>query len=131
MSNEATRPVYSRREFSKLSLVTLTGAAGLSSLGRLCAAEAAGKPNSKVAGVQIGMNVPYSFAKPQMSGEDILKNCVELGLSAVELRAQCVEVFMGASPDLIFIGKGVPKAEVADRTEKLRQWRGSAPMDQA
>ena len=65
-------------------------------LSRLGAAEAAaGKPNSKVAGVQIGLNVPYSFGSPLMSGDEILKNCVELGLSGVELRTQPVEAFLG------------------------------------
>ena len=48
-----------------------------------------------VAGVQLGLNVPYSFANPLMSGEDILKNCLQLGISAVELRTQPVEVFLG------------------------------------
>ena len=35
MSNQATRSVYSRREFSRLSLFTLAGAASLPFLGRL------------------------------------------------------------------------------------------------
>ena len=74
MSKQATGSVYSRREFSKLSLFTLAGAASLPFLGRLRAAEAAGKPNSKFAGVQIGMNVPYSFGKPELTGQEILEN---------------------------------------------------------
>lgn len=131
MSEQATRRLYSRREFSKLSLFTVTGAASLPFFGRLRAAEAAGKPNSKVAGVQIGMNVPYSFGKPEMTGEEILKNCVQIGLSAVELRTQSVEIFMGAAVDLIFVPKTAPKAEAAGREEKLRQWRRSAPMERA
>ena len=69
-------------------------------MNRLSAAEAPaklpGKPDSKVAGVQLGINVPYSFANQLMSGDDILKNCVQLGLSAVELRTQPVEAFLGA-----------------------------------
>ena len=77
------------------------------------------------------MNVPYSFGKPEMTGEEILKNCVQLGLSAVELRTQSVEVFMGAPVDLIFVPKTAPKAEAAGRNEKLRQWRCSAPMERA
>ena len=131
MSKQATSSVFSRREFSRLSLFTLTGATSLPFLGWLGAAEAGGKPNSKVARVQIGMNVPYSFSKPEMSGEEILRTVVQLGLSAVELRTQSVEVFMGAPSDLIFPPRNAPKAEAADRTEKLRQWRASAPMDRA
>ena len=81
--------------------------------------------------MQIGMNVPYSFGKPELTGEEILKNCVQLGLSALELRTQSVEVFIGAPLDLIFVPKTAPKAEAADRDEKLRQWRRSASMERA
>jgi sugar phosphate isomerase/epimerase len=131
MSKQATRSVYSRREFSRLSLLTLTGVASVPLLGRGRAAEAAGKPNSKFAGVQIGMNVPYSFGKPELSGEEILKNCVQIGISALELRTQSIEIFMGAPVGLIFVPKTAPKAEAAGRDEKLRQWRRSAPMERA
>ena len=90
---------HTRREFAKLSLAALAGVGLMPVLNRLSAAETPakppGKPNSKVAGVQIGLNVPYSFASPQMSGDDILKNCLQLGLSAVELRTQPVEAFLG------------------------------------
>ena len=48
-----------------------------------------------------------------MGGDDILRNCLQLGLSAVELRAQPVEAFLGA-----------PKA-AAER----REWRKSVSMD--
>jgi sugar phosphate isomerase/epimerase len=131
MNKQATKSLYSRREFSRLSLLTLTGAASLPFLGRLRAAEPACKPDSKFAGVQIGMNVPYSFGKPQMTGEEILKNCVQIGLSALELRTQSAEIFMGAPVDLIFPTKNAPKTEAAGRNEKLRQWRCSAPMERA
>jgi sugar phosphate isomerase/epimerase len=90
-----------------------------------------GKPNSKVAGVQIGMNVPYSFGKPQLTGEEILRNCVEIGVSALELRTQSVEIFMGAAVDLIFVPKTAPTSEAAGRAEKLREWRRSAPIERA
>lgn len=131
MRKHAIRPVYSRREFSRMSLLTLTGAASLHFRGWLQAAEAAGKPNSKFAGVQVGMNVPYSFGKPEMTGEEILRNCAQLGLSAVELRTQSVEVFMGAPLDLIFVPRTASKAEAAGGAETLRQWRRSAPMERA
>ena len=129
MIRKATGSVYSRREFSKMCLFTLGGAASVHFLGSLRAAEAAGKPNSKFAGVQIGMNVPYSFGKPQMTGEEILKNCVEVGVGAVELRTQSVEIFMGAPADLIFPPRNA--TEAAAREEKLRQWRGAVSMERA
>src|SRR5689334_12663946 len=131
MLRPAISSVYSRREFSRLSLFTLAGAAVGRFPGRLHAAESTGKPNSKFAGVQVGMNVPYNFGQPEMTGEGILKNCVHLGLSAVELRSQSVEIFMGAPADLIFVPKTAPKAEGAGREEKLRQWRRSATMERA
>jgi len=89
----------------------------LSAVNRLGAAETPAarptKPNSKFAGVQIGLNVPYSFANGSMGGDDILRNCLQLGLSAVELRAQPVEAFLGA-----------PKAAA-----EKREWRKSVSMD--
>jgi sugar phosphate isomerase/epimerase len=118
---------YNRREFAKLSLAALPAAAWLSNLDRLDAAEAApGKPNSKVAGVQIGLNVPYSFGKPTMTGDEILQSCIQLGLSGVELRTQSAELFMGVPSDALFPPKGAKGAP-----EKLREWRRTAPLDRA
>ena len=112
-----------RREFAKWSLAVLPGAGLLSAINRLNAADAVtpGKPNSKVNGVQIGLNVPYSFAKGDMSGDDILKNCVQLGLSAVELRTQPVEAFLGVP---------ATTGDAAAKAEQLAQWRKSVSMDQ-
>ena len=122
-------PPHTRREFTKLALAALPGAGLVSTLGRLSAAESTGRPNSKVAGVQIGINVPYSFANGAMSGDDILKNCVQLGLSAVELRTQPVEAFLGVPPELIGSQKGEEKSAGAARAGKLREWRKSVSLD--
>jgi sugar phosphate isomerase/epimerase len=111
-----------RREFAKLAVTALPGAALLSAGHRLLAADAAAKPNSKVAGVQIGLNVPYSFANAIMSGDDILAKCVQLGLSAVELRTQPVEAFLG----LPMVEAAKNKAEIAAGT---REWRKSVSLD--
>ncbi len=101
---------FSRREFTALALGSLP------LFGR---AAAAARPDLKVAGVQIGLNVPYSFGNVGMTGDETLKACVQLGLSGVELRTQPVEAFLGApSPG----GKG--KAPVDEGTaKKIRQWR--------
>ncbi len=120
-----TMSLHTRREFAKLALATLPCAGLLSSARHLAAAEAPGKPNSKVAGVQLGLNVPYSFASGSMSGDDILKNCLELGLSGVELRTQPVEAFLGVPAELINPKKGTAAAS----GEQLRQWRKSVSMD--
>jgi sugar phosphate isomerase/epimerase len=104
--------LYSRREVGKLALVAVPGVSLLFA-----------KPNSKVSGVQIGLNVPYSFGNLTMSGDEILENCVQLGLSAVELRTQPVEAFLGVPPNLVARGAGDAAAE------ELRKWRLSVPMN--
>jgi sugar phosphate isomerase/epimerase len=114
----AMRLSCTRREFAKSSLAALAGMSWFSVLDQLSAAEIPapppGKPNSKATGVRIGINVPYSFANPRMSGDDILKNCVRLGLDGVELRTQPVEAFLGAP---------------AANAEQLVQWRKSVSLD--
>lgn len=122
-------PSYTRREFAKLSLAALPGAAWLSGLDRLAAAEPShGKPNSKVRGVQIGINVPYSFGNMAMSGSEILDKCVQLGISGVELRTQPVETFLGVPAALLFPKRSAAK-NGEDAAGTLRQWRRSAPME--
>lgn len=121
-----------RREFAKLALSVLPAASFLSVANSLPAAsaKAGGKPNSTVGGVRIGLNVPYSFKNPTMSGEEILKNCVALNLSAVELRAQPVEAFLGLPAILVATQGGAKKGAAPDgNAEKLRQWRKAAPME--
>jgi len=120
---------YTRREFAKLSLAALPGAGLLSAMNRLGAAETPGKPNSKVAGVQLGLNVPYSFANSTMSGDDILKHCLQLGLSAVELRTQPVEAFLGVPANLIGRKASVTAGSAAVNAEQLWNWRKSVSMD--
>jgi sugar phosphate isomerase/epimerase len=121
-----------RREFVKLSLAALPAAGWLSDLNRLYAAEVpTRKPDSKVAGVQLGLNVPYSFADPLMSGDDILKRCVQLNLSAVELRTQPVEAFLGVPAELINPKKTAAADNAAAKSEQLRQWRKSVSLERA
>lgn len=118
----------SRRDFTKLALGALPGAALLPH-----AVIAADKPNSKVAGVLIGLNVPYSFGDAGMSGDDILQKCVALGLSGVELRTQPVEAFLGVPAEISNVKKpkDAPKDNVKDKAAKLREWRKSASVDKA
>jgi sugar phosphate isomerase/epimerase len=118
-----------RREFAKVALAALPGAGLMSMMDRLGAAEKPAKPNSKVAGVQLGLNVPYSFSSPLMSGDEIIKNCVELGLSGVELRTQPVEAFLGVPSKLVSPKNAVAKGAAAAGAEELREWRKSVSMD--
>ncbi|GDY21910.1 hypothetical protein LBMAG56_32570 [Verrucomicrobiota bacterium] len=125
--------LHSRREFAKLALASLPGVALLSVPHRLGAAEAPGaapgKPNSKVAGVQLGINVPYSFGNPLMSGDDILKTCVQLGLSGVELRTQPVEAFLGAPANVTSPKNAVVKGAAAANAGPMAEWRKSVSLD--
>src|SRR5215472_15005628 len=85
-------PMYTRRDLGKLVLAGLP-AAGWSA-----------KPDSKWAGVQVGLNVPYSFGtRGGMTAEDVLEKCIQLGLSGVELRAQPIEKSLGL-PDVLVLG---------------------------
>src|SRR5262245_10868767 len=81
--------LISRRDLAKLALVAVPGV-------RLLAA----KPDSKVAGVQIGLNVPYNFGARMMDGDEVLRRSVDLNISAVELRSQPVDEFAGTPPAL-------------------------------
>ena len=120
-------PSYTRRQFTRFA-ISIMPAAGLLSAARPLLAAA--KPDSKFAGVQIGLNVPYSFGGKTMSGDEVLKNCVQLGLSGVELRTQPVEAFLGAPAKAEKPAKGAP-ATAGATDEQIRQWRESAPIDRA
>jgi sugar phosphate isomerase/epimerase len=96
--------IYTRREVGKLALAGLP-AAGLFLRERAAAAGAFAKPNSKWAGVQVGLNAPYSFGDNAMSSDETLARLVQVGLSAVELRSQPIELFLGA-PAAAVTGRG-------------------------
>lgn len=129
---------------AKLALVALPGMAFLNAQ-RLSAATApVAKPDSKINGVQLGLNVPYSFGKADMTGDEILANCLLLNLSSLELRAQPIEAAMGApapvNPALTAAARrstATPeerKTAVAlekEAAEKLRVWRASASLSGA
>ncbi len=128
-----------RRHLGKLALAALPAS-------RLLA-----KTDSRFGGVQIGINAPYSF-HPQhsMSADECLEAIVKLNLSSVELRAQPIEAFMGAPPNLVAYppirqggnrggqkkgseGGGAPPPDVAAAKKAaaadLRTWRLAASMD--
>src|SRR4051812_8573540 len=98
-SMDAMTP-YTRRDFTKLALLSLPAVGLISTSGSLSAADApvgapagTGKPNSVVNGVHIGLNVPYSFGSEATTADEVLAACVTLGVSALELRAQPIEGF--------------------------------------
>jgi len=127
---------YSRRDFAKLALAALPAASVFSALSSLHAADkptkSGSKPNSRVNGVHIGLNVPYSLKNPALSGDDILQSCLALGLSAVELRTQSVEAFLGAPTHLVGARRAVATGGAAESaSEQLRKWRATASLDRA
>ena len=93
---------YARRELLKLGLGAVPLTYFLANRTSLLTATAAAatatatKPNSKFNGVQIGIIAPYSFRGLPSTAEDLLRNMVDLGLSAVELQNDPVERFAGA-----------------------------------
>jgi len=121
--------LYTRRELGRLALAGVPAAGALLKSG---SALAAGKPNSKWAGVQVGLNVPYSFGNNMMTGDETLDRCLQLGVSAVELRSQPVEQFLGVPMNLISPrGRGTPPPDPAAQkasAEELSKWRAGVPM---
>jgi sugar phosphate isomerase/epimerase len=106
-------------------------------LAALPAAGLLAKPNSKFGGVQIGINAPYSYGNNNMSADETLNNTVQLGLSAVELRTQPIESFLGSPA----AGQGArggrrgqltpeQQAAQAAAAEELRKWRLSLSVAQ-
>ena len=104
---------YTRRELGKLVLTLPV--AGL--LPRDAFAGVQAKPDSKWAGVQVGMNVPYNFGSRDLPIDETLAKTVELGISAVELRSQPVELAMGAP------ATGQRGQDQKTAAEALRAWR--------
>jgi sugar phosphate isomerase/epimerase len=137
--------LYTRRELGKLALV------GLPSAGLLLRSESAigappAKPDSKWAGVQVGMNVPYNFGMGNyLSGDEILARCIQLGVSGVELRMQPVELYLGSPEATAGAARGraagggaragrgraalTPEQQAAQKAAAAatRKWRLSAP----
>jgi len=112
--------VYTRRDLGKLALAAVP-------------ATLLAKPDSKWGGVQIGINVPYSYRGLPGDADHILEDTTGLGLSAVELRSQPVEAFFGA-PNSSRIGTAraktdEEKAEQAYGAEALEKWRLAASVD--
>jgi sugar phosphate isomerase/epimerase len=110
-----------------MALGSLPAAAWLSH-GRRAAGQAGrARPNSKVAGVQIGLNVPYSFGNNNMPASEVLDKCLELGVSAVEIRSQPIEGAMGWVAPAAARGQGASQAVAG----QLREWRRTADLAKA
>jgi len=123
----------SRRKFLG---TTALATAGLAFAPRAFAA-IKGKPNSKFGGVQIGA-ITYSWRSMPSSAEDILKYCVEAGISSIELMGDVAENYAGLPAGAPRPQRGVEmsdaqkaefqkKADAANKAQ--RDWRLSVSMD--
>jgi sugar phosphate isomerase/epimerase len=115
--------ILTRRDFGKLAAVTLPAASLLA------------KPNSNFNGVQIGA-VTYSFRALPSSAQEVLKYCVDCGISGVELMSNVAESYAG-SPAQAGAAPGggrmpvIPEPQEARRKAagELLKWRTSVSMD--
>ena len=114
--------MYTRRELGKLALAALPAATCCRSN-----AFAQAKPNSKVRGVMIGMNVPYNFGGRSAPVDEIIEKCVQLGVSGVELRTQPVEAFLGLPDSLVTAQRRRPAAATPSRRRPSRTPRARPP----
>jgi sugar phosphate isomerase/epimerase len=125
---------FTRREFGR---VALAGAPAIGALlrGNLAAAAVGQAPKlSQWAGVQLGLNVPYSLGTGNnIAAENLLKQVLEIGVGSLELRAQPVEHFLG-SPTVRAAAEAAkapnaprPAAPTPQQKAEIRTWRLSAP----
>ena len=114
------------------------------------ALQQAARPDSTIAGVRLGINVPYSFRGLNPTAEETLAAMVRLGLSWAELRGPTIEHYAGAPAALVGLNLGgaggggggggqaqqqtpeqvAARQEAArQRVAELRRWRLSQSMD--
>ena len=125
--------LYTRREIGKLALMALPAASLVES--PFAALAQPRKPNSVIAGVNIG-TITYSYrSMPDQSAEATLRYVVESGISQIELMNGPAESFAGA-PQAARGGGGrrgqpptAPQAAERESADRLKQWRTSVSMD--
>ncbi|HUR11110.1 MAG TPA: sugar phosphate isomerase/epimerase [Flavitalea sp.] len=130
--------LYSRRKFVGATSLAMLAAAS-DSFGFPAIIKNFSKPDSKINGVQIGV-ITYSFRTLPGNAEQILKYCVDSGISAIELMGPTAEEFAGAPHTSTEVRQGPggpPRGTVTDeqRTEQqnrmkaIADWRASVSMD--
>jgi sugar phosphate isomerase/epimerase len=132
---------FSRRDFIAKSALAATGLvmAQNSSFGFPAIIRNYGKPDSKIAGIQIGC-ITYSYRSLPTDAESVLKYLAESGISAIEMLGTTAEAFAGApnvstEPMKPFTPGPRPeltdeqKAERAKKAKELADWRSKVAMD--
>ena len=95
---------FTRRDLGKIALAALSSG------------KTSAKPNSKFAGVEIGIIIsPTNFRDIPLGADQILNNLVQLGISGIEMQDVRVESYAGAP--------------AAARQAEIKQWRIAASMD--
>jgi sugar phosphate isomerase/epimerase len=114
-----------RRELGRLALA-----------GASAASLSAAKPNSNFGGVQVGVNIPYSFHGMPSNADQILDYLAQVNISAVELRTQPIEAFLGAPAAAARgVGEAAPgkdplTPQQAAEIQELKKWRLSRSMNE-
>jgi sugar phosphate isomerase/epimerase len=128
----------SRRRFLGLSsaAAVFTMIPGGITTGSLYPLQQQEKPESRFGGVQIGA-ISYSWRSMPCSAEDILKYCIQTGISSVELMGDAAEKYAGLppSPPRPASGSMLSDADIKafekisqEAAEAQRNWRINAPI---
>jgi sugar phosphate isomerase/epimerase len=119
-----------RRRFAETVLGTAAAGSMIGAGGSLAGAQTS-RPNSRVRRVQLGLNAPYNFGNNNLSWDEVLFRTLLLGVSALELRSQPIEGYMGWAPP------NPPPTPAAGQTPQqvmaaeLRGWRRTADLTRA
>jgi sugar phosphate isomerase/epimerase len=121
-----------RRVFGKVTLSAIPTLAlfGTSALGAQSVAKS--KPNSRIAGVQFGVIVPYALYGLPADAQSVLSSLVQLGISGVEMQHYVAEAYAGAPPTGPRPrGTQTPAEQEGARqaAAALTKWRLSADME--
>ncbi|MGC3944078.1 MAG: sugar phosphate isomerase/epimerase [Chryseolinea sp.] len=131
---------FSRREFIQKGSAALSAVALSTSVLRGAPAiiKSLGRPDSKFAGVQIGV-ISYSFRSLPCNAEQLLKYCLDCNISAIELMGNTGEAFAGAphaSTEPMRFPPGPrpqrtpeQEAEQKKKDEETAAWREKVSMD--
>lgn len=130
----------SRRDFlQKTAWLSLGIAGGLKSVSAFTGIGLhAGKPDSLINGVQIGV-ITYSFRSLPGNPEQLVQYCVDAGISAIELMGDSIEDAAGKPVNKTVLPARVPgkpyqlsdeqKAGMAAYQKEVADWRANVSMD--
>src|SRR5262245_9010900 len=119
--------LYNRRE---AGMLMISGLGLLTPIGFSRIASPQSKPNSRWAGVQVGLNVPYNFGSRSMNASEIIERSVRLGVNALELRSQPVEEFLGSPDKSVYSTPGPEQIATRKITpDEISKWRAAVSFD--